>query len=108
MSNETRGVAKAGGRSEQAEGGERNHEGRKAPVGADDEMLTKKELAAKLKVSVRCIENWQSAGYLPFLKIASVVLFHWPDVLAHLKAHFQVAKSEAPGAVPSTTREGRP
>ena len=60
-----------------------------------DEMLTKEELAAKLKVTVRCIENWQRAGYLPFLKISSVVLFHWPDVLAHLKTNFQVSRSGA-------------
>ena len=60
-----------------------------------DEMLTKEELAAKLKVTVRCIENWQRAGHLPFLKISSVVLFHWPDVLAHLKANFQVCRRGA-------------
>lgn len=68
-----------------------------APSPADprDEMLTKEELAAKLKVTVRCIENWQRAGHLPFLKISSVVLFHWPDVLAHLKTNFQVSRSGA-------------
>lgn len=55
-----------------------------------DEMLTKHELAAKLKVSVRCIENWQRAGHLPFIKIGSVVLFIWTDVVTHLKSNFQV------------------
>jgi len=60
-----------------------------------DEMLTKEELAAKLKVTVRCIENWQREGYLPYLKISSVVLFHWPDVLAHLKTNFQVCRRGA-------------
>jgi hypothetical protein len=47
-----------------------------------DVMLTKEELAEKLKVSVRSIENWKHDGYLPFLKIANVVRFHWPTVLS--------------------------
>ena len=57
-----------------------------------DEMLTKEELAAKLKVSLRSIENWQHAGYLPFFKVANVVRFHWPDIVAHLKANFSGRK----------------
>ena len=53
-------------------------------VESPDVMLTKEELAAKLKVSVRSIENWKHDGYLPFLKIANVVRFHWPTVLSQL------------------------
>ena len=30
---------------------------------AQDEMLTKRELAAKLKVTIRTIENWQRDGF---------------------------------------------
>ena len=64
----------------------------------DDEILTKADLAAKLKVTVRCIENWQGAGHLRYLKIAGVVRFHWPEVLAHLKKKYQVCHgSVAPG-----------
>jgi len=55
-----------------------------------DEMLTKKELAARLKVGVRTIERWQHDGGLPSLKIVNVVLFHWPEVLAYLKTNFRV------------------
>jgi len=54
-------------------------------------MLTKEELAAKLKVAVRTIENWQHEGYLPFIKVAKVVMFYWPTVLAHLQTHFSVS-----------------
>jgi hypothetical protein len=61
-----------------------------SPAGAMDEMLTKAELAAKLKVIERTIENWQAAGYLPYLKISNVVLFYWPDVVEHLRANFKV------------------
>jgi hypothetical protein len=57
-----------------------------------DEMLTKKELAAKLKVTVRTIENWQADGLLPYLKISSVVLFHWPDVIHRLNSNFRVCR----------------
>lgn len=58
----------------------------------NDEFVTKKELAAKLKVTQRTIENWQRAGYLPYMKISSVVLFHWPEVVEHLKANFKVCR----------------
>ena len=57
-----------------------------------DEMLTKRELATKLRVTIRTIENWQRDGFLPYLKISSVVLFHWPEVLNHLKANFKVCR----------------
>ncbi len=65
-----------------------------APVGAPtepkDEMLTKPELAAKLKICLRTVENWIQAGHLPYLKISHLVLFYWPDVVCHLKANFGV------------------
>jgi len=56
-----------------------------------DLMLTKEDLAVKLKVALRTIENWQHEGYLPFIKIANVVLFYWPTVLLHLQTHFSVS-----------------
>ena len=60
---------------------------------ASDEMLTKEELAPRLKVSVRTIEQWQHDGHLPFLKLGQVVLFYWPDVVKHLTANFTVRRS---------------
>lgn len=57
-----------------------------------DEMLTKRELAAKLKVTVRTIENWQRAGWLPFIKISSVVLFDWAEVRENLHTNFKVCR----------------
>jgi len=59
---------------------------------APDDMLTKKELAGRLKLTVRTIENWQRRGVLPFLKIRKVVLFHWPDVVERLKANFGLCR----------------
>lgn len=61
-------------------------------VGPGDEMLTKRELAGRLKITVRTIENWQRRGLLPFVKISKVVLFYWPDVVQHLKSNFQVSR----------------
>ena len=57
-----------------------------------DEMLTKKELSVRLKITVRTVENWQRRGLLPFVKISKVVLFYWPDVVEHLKSNFQVCR----------------
>ena len=59
-----------------------------------DELLTKHELATRLKVTVRCLENWMRDGRLPFLRIESVVLFFWPEVLAHLLAHYRGSQGE--------------
>ena len=57
-----------------------------------DEMLTKKELAARLKVSVRTVEQWQHDGHLPYLRISGVLLFHWPAVVTALTEKFQICR----------------
>jgi hypothetical protein len=49
-----------------------------------DSLLTKKELAQKLKKSVRSIENWMKLRYLPYIKIGHSVLFRWRDVVEAL------------------------
>lgn len=58
---------------------------------ADDAdcLLTKKELAIRLKKSVRSIENWMKLRYLPYIKIGHSVLFRWGDVIKALD-HFHV------------------
>ena len=50
-----------------------------------DELLTKQELAARLKKTPRCIERWMRRGYLPYIKIAHTVRFRWNDVLEALE-----------------------
>ena len=49
-----------------------------------DELLTKRELAARLKKTPRCIEQWMRKRYLPYIKIGHTVLFRWRDVLEAL------------------------
>ena len=62
-----------------------------------DELLTKQELAARFKVSVRTIEHWLNDGFLPCIRIGTVVRFHWPAVVAHL-----LKNSGGPGPKPKT------
>ena len=73
-----------------------------------DEMLTKDEVAARLKVSVRTIEQWQHDGCLPFLKLGQVILFHWPSVVKHLIEKFTVCKfaESTPHPAPLPDRGG--
>jgi excisionase family DNA binding protein len=57
-----------------------------------DVMLTKAELAERLKLNIRTVENWQRRGILPFVKVGKIVLFHWPDVVEHLTGNFRVCR----------------
>ena len=60
-----------------------------------DEMLTKEEVAGRLKVSVRTIENWQHDGHITFLKISNVILFYWPAVVKHFLTNYTVCPRAA-------------
>ena len=63
-----------------------------APPAFLNELLTKKEIAARAKVTTRTIENWQRRGVIPFIKIKKVTLFCWDDVVKHLKANHEVCR----------------
>jgi hypothetical protein len=54
-------------------------------VAVSDEMLTKRELAARLKKTPRCIEQWMGKRYLPYIKIGHTVLFRWKNVVEALE-----------------------
>jgi hypothetical protein len=54
---------------------------------ASDGLLLKRELAAKIRRSVRTVDSWMRQGKLPYLKIGKTVLFRWPDVLEKLSAY---------------------
>ena len=51
---------------------------------ASNELLTKEELAPKLKRSRRTVSLWMQQGKLPYLKIGKTVLFRWSDVVEGL------------------------
>ena len=85
-------AGKASGESLTCPSGPVSHPMGEGQAGPGDEMLTKKELSVRLKITVRTVENWQRRGLLPFVKISKVVLFYWPDVVDHLKANFRVCR----------------
>jgi excisionase family DNA binding protein len=51
-----------------------------APATLYDPVMTKRQLAAHLHVSLRTIDNWQKKGYLPYYKIGKIVRFKLSDV----------------------------
>lgn len=55
--------------------------------GATDDLLVKREVAAKLKRSVRTVDAWMRQGKLPYIKLGKTVLFRWPDVLEKLQTY---------------------
>ena len=68
----------------------------------DTELLTKKELAKRLKVCERTIENMCNEGTIPRIVFGRSVRFKWSDVLAAL----ETPKNEA-GCSVLTREEGR-
>jgi hypothetical protein len=48
------------------------------------DLLTKQEVAARLRRTPRCIELWMRKRYLPYIKIGRSVYFRWSDVSAQL------------------------
>ena len=51
---------------------------------ASDGLLTKRELAKKLKVSVRTLDDWMRRGRIAYLKIGKTVRYRYSDVLEKL------------------------
>ena len=54
---------------------------------ASDALLTKRELAPKLKRSVRTVDMWMRQGKLSYLKLGKTVRFRWSDVLEKLNTY---------------------
>jgi excisionase family DNA binding protein len=50
-------------------------------------LLTKRELAPKLKIAPRTLDLWMRKGRIPFLKVGKSVRFRWEDVLTKLTAY---------------------
>lgn len=60
-----------------------------------DQCLTKKQLAARLSVSTRTVENLMAANDVPYVKPGKFVRFFWPDVIDALRRKYGVGY--APG-----------
>lgn len=52
---------------------------------ADNQHITKKEMAARMNVTPRTIDAWMSKGLVPYRKIGRTVRFDWDEVREHLK-----------------------
>lgn len=55
-----------------------------------DLVMDKDQVAGRLKISVRTLENWMAAGDIPFWRRKKLVRFYWPDVEAHLRRQFGI------------------
>lgn len=59
---------------------ETTHENVQTRESVESPYLTRKELARKLKKSLRTIDAWVILGILPVIKVGRSVLFVWTDV----------------------------
>jgi excisionase family DNA binding protein len=51
---------------------------------ASERLLKKAELAERLGVSTRTIDDWQRRGRIAYLKIGRSARYRWGDVIAKL------------------------
>ena len=58
----------------------------------ENEYLTKREVAERLRKKIRTIDNWMKRGILPYYKLGRTVSFKWSDVQAHLDANCRVCR----------------
>lgn len=61
------------------------YENKQRPADTSDELITKNQLAKKLKVSTRTIDIWVQKKYIPKIKVASSARFDWGDVVSQIK-----------------------
>lgn len=54
------------------------------PVLAADPVLTKKELAERLRIGTRTVDTWMRRGVVPYMKIGKSVRFRWSEVESYL------------------------
>lgn len=59
-------------------------------VAVDSDLITKGELAARIKKTQRTVDVWMAKGILPYYKLGRTVMFRWSVVLAHLEAYHRV------------------
>ena len=69
-----------------------------------ENLITKRELACRLKRTVRTITNWQRRGIIPYVRWRHAVYFDWQAVQTSLQPR-QGLLDFAPGAARSRMRE---
>lgn len=68
-------------------------------------VFTTKELAAKLKVSTKTINNWREDRIIEFCKVNNVVLFTEKAVLEFLAGHSIKRRNNIVNRIKSTTND---
>ena len=54
------------------------------PQGVENSILTKAELAPRLRIQPRTLDDWMARGLVPYMKIGHAVRFDWHAVQARL------------------------
>ena len=55
-------------------------------------LLNRKQAAEHFQVTIRTIENWSRAGYLPYYKVGSEVRYRLSDIMALWNEKFSVRR----------------
>lgn len=59
-------------------------------------FISKRELARRLRKSIRTISYWQRCGILPYVKCRRSVYYDWHAITAHLGRNFHVCRKPDP------------
>lgn len=60
------------------------------PSMCNDALLTKRALAARLRIAPRTLDSWMKKGHVPYLKVKKSVRFVFADVLRKLNEQYRV------------------
>lgn len=63
-----------------------------APAAMPEPYIDKTEVARRLGVQVRTIDNWMRQGKIVYFKIGRAVKFKWSDVEAFMRDRFRVVR----------------
>lgn len=73
----------------------------------NDELLTKEDLAARLRLSPATVQLWASEGKIPCVRIsANRMRFVWGEVLERLKAESERSEGRTRGSLPAIAPTG--
>lgn len=63
------------------------------PSTSPRELLSKKQVAQRLSISTRTLDEWMRSRRLPYLKIGKTVRFSWETVVSHFAERYQIGQS---------------
>ncbi len=63
-----------------------------ASPAASEGFIGKAEVARRIKKSVRSVDNWMAAGYLPYYRIGRSILFKWSEIEAALAQNCRISQ----------------